>query len=70
MKPYVLVTISGGVAETVINEGAEVDILDWDNLESTGADDLRLSDREWQWLKDHDAELFEFFAPSFAKRND
>jgi hypothetical protein len=71
VKPYLLVTISGGVAEIAINEGdVEIDLLDYDNLESTAADDLLLSDREWEWLKEHDADLFEFFAPSYAKREE
>jgi hypothetical protein len=69
-KPYgyVLITVSGGVADVVINEGCDVDILDYDNLESTGADDLILSDREWDHLRTYDESLFEFFAPSYAKR--
>jgi hypothetical protein len=69
-KPYALVTISGGVADlTVAEGGVEVDLLDYDNLESTGADDLLLSGREWDYLKKHDLDLFNFFAPSFAKKN-
>jgi hypothetical protein len=67
-RPYALVTISGGVADLVIAEGdAEVDILDFDNLESTGPEDLILSDREWDYLKEYSPDLFAFFAPSFAK---
>jgi hypothetical protein len=70
-KPYLLVTINGGVANIAINEGGvDIDLLDYDNLESTPADDLLLSDREWEFLREHDADLFEFFAPSYAKREE
>jgi hypothetical protein len=70
-EPYVLVTPNGGVANIAINEGdVEIDILDYDNLESTPVDDLQLSDREWEFLRKDDAELFEFFAPSYAKREE
>jgi len=71
VKPYLLVTIRGGVADSAINEGdVEIDLLDYDNLESTPADDLLLSDREWEFIREHDADLFEFFAPSYAKREE
>jgi hypothetical protein len=72
---YVLVTVRGGVAEVAVTEhdkdtSVEVDILDYGNLEQTGADDLILSDNEWRYLKENDNELFEFFAPSYAKREE
>jgi hypothetical protein len=72
LAPYVLVTVRGGVADLAHTEGCpvEVDILDFDNLEQTGPDDLLLSDKEWEHLKRTDPELFEFFAPSYAKRED
>jgi hypothetical protein len=70
-KPYALVTVYGGVADLVIAEGgASVDILDYDNMKSTGPEDLSLSDREWEYLREHSPEEFAFFAPSFVKRND
>jgi hypothetical protein len=66
-KPYVLVTIYGGVAEVAENEsGVEIDILDFDNLKDMAADDLRLSEREWEYLRKFDRESFEFFAPSYV----
>jgi hypothetical protein len=68
--PYVLITVSGGVAEIAYRDLVEVDILDYDNLESTAADALILSDREWEFLRKDDADLFEFFAPSYAKREE
>ena len=72
-NPYVLVIVRGGVAQvewTVSDVSTDVDILYYDNLQSTGADDLVLSDREWEYLRENDQELFEFFAPSFAKKDE
>lgn len=67
-KPYVLVTVSGGIAEVVKGSSeADVDILDFDNLEQTGANDAMLSDHEWAYLKENDPDLYEFFAPSREK---
>jgi hypothetical protein len=58
-KPYALVTVSGGVADLVIAEGgAEVDILDFDNLKDATPETISLSDREWEYLKKNDSELF------------
>jgi len=63
--PYVLVTVSGGVADVAQNEGnVSVDILDFDNLEQACEADAILSDKEWAYLKKNNAELYEFFAPS------
>ena len=71
MKNYAIVVVRGGVAELAYTEGeVGVDILDFDNLEQTGPDDLILSDGEWAYLKEHGPELFEFFTPSFAKKDD
>ncbi len=70
-KPYVLVTVSGGVADMVKgSEAVDVDILDFDNLESTEAGDLILSDKEWVYLEEYSPDLFAFFAPSFAKKDE
>jgi hypothetical protein len=70
-RPYAIVTVRGGVADLAHTEGeCGVDILDFDNLETTGPDDLILSDGEWAYLKEHDPDLFEFFAPSFAKKDE
>lgn len=70
-KTYALVTVSGGIADVVLAEGgAEIDILDFDNLESTDAPDLILSDREWEYLKEYSPDLFAFFTPSYAKKED
>jgi hypothetical protein len=67
-KPYVLVTVYGGVPDIAINDQkVEVDILDFDNLESTGAEDANLSDREWEFLRKNNPDLYDFFAPSRAK---
>lgn len=64
-RPYVLITVAGGVADIGTTDGeVGVDILDFDNLESTAAEDARLSDREWQYLKENDPDLYDFFAPS------
>lgn len=58
-KPYVLITVSGGVADIGISEGAEVDILDFDNLKDINPGHLRsLSDREWEYLKKHDPQEY------------
>jgi hypothetical protein len=72
-NPYAIVTVRGGVADLAHTEGeisVDVDVLDFDNLESTAADELLLSDKEWEYLKDIDPEQFEFFAPSFAKKDE
>jgi len=70
-KPYVLIVISGGVADIAQNTSSiDVDILDYDNLESTAPDDLILSDNEWEYLKANNPDLFEFFAPSYAKKDE
>jgi hypothetical protein len=70
-KAYVLVIVQGGIADigkTVGNVG--VDILDIDNLETTRPEDLFLSEREWEYLKAYDSDLFDYFAPSYAKRDE
>lgn len=68
-KPYVLITVAGGVAYVAKNtDKVDVDILDFDNMEDTAADDLRLSDKEWKYLRKNHPDTFEFFAPSYAKR--
>jgi hypothetical protein len=70
-KPYVLVTVSGGVADVVQGSSVvDVDILDYDNLRDCGPGDIQLSDGEWAYLEKHSPELFEFFAPSFAKKDE
>lgn len=70
-KPYALVTVYGGVAEIALTEGgAEVDILDFDNMQSTNSNDLVLSDKEWEYLKENNSELFRFFAPSYATKDE
>jgi hypothetical protein len=67
-KPYVLIVVSGGVAEVAKSSDAvDVDILDLDNLESTADSDAVLSDEEWAYLKDTDPDLYEFFAASREK---
>jgi hypothetical protein len=56
---YVLVTISGGCGDIAIQPGdVDVDILDFDNIKDIGPDDINLSDREWEYLKEHDPEEF------------
>lgn len=70
-QPYVLITVSGGVADIAIAEGeVGIDILDFDDLEQTEPDKLRLSEREWEYLRKHDKSLFEFFASSYNRRHD
>jgi hypothetical protein len=70
-ETYALVTVSGGVADLSYTEGSvNVEILDFDNLESTGPADLILSDNEWEYLKANNPELFQFFAPSYAKKDE
>ena len=67
---YAIVTVSGGVADLAHTEGyLGVDILDYDNLKDCGPGDIQLSDGEWAYLKEHSPDLFEFFAPSFAKKD-
>ena len=67
-KPYVLVTVYGGVAEIVKgSHQVDVEILDFDNLkdlvnigETSPSDaSIFLSDDEWAYLKEHDQELYE-----------
>ena len=66
--PYALITVYGGVAEIAYTEGkVDVDILDFDNMKDTEPDDLILSSQEWEYLEKHNRELFQFFAPSYAK---
>lgn len=70
-KPYVLIVVSGGVAEVVQgSHEVDVDILDFDNLECTGEADANLSDQEWEYLKENNPDLYEFFAPSREKDED
>jgi hypothetical protein len=58
-RPYVRVTISGGVGDVAQNaSNIDVDILDFDNLKDQSAEDTNLSDCEWQYLKAHDAGLY------------
>ena len=45
-KPFVLVTVSGGVASAWVPDGVEWDIVDWDSFER----DLPTQD-EIDWLK-------------------
>jgi hypothetical protein len=69
-KPYVLITVYGGVAEIALNRShVDVDILDYDNMKDIAADDLCLSDQEWEYLRKYSLDKFVFFAPSYAKRN-
>jgi len=53
-KPYVLVTVHGGVADIGICKNSEVDILDFDNLKETAPGQATLSDKEWEYLKKND----------------
>lgn len=61
-KPYVLVTVSGGVANLAIAESAfvDVEILDYDNLnESIGSNEaLCLSKQELAFIRKHDTPAF------------
>ena len=57
-KPYVLITVSGGVADIGINEGADIDILDYDNLKAGGRDEFaKLSDRERAYVLKYDPDF-------------
>jgi hypothetical protein len=52
VKPYVLIVVSGGVAELAKgSETADVDILDFDNLKEDTRETVSLSDREWEYLQ-------------------
>jgi hypothetical protein len=70
-KPYVLITVSGGVASIASSRGAEVDILDFDDLKSLDTADIEggvsLSDREWAFLKKSDPEMYERLLPGRAR---
>jgi hypothetical protein len=57
-KPYVLITVSGGVADVAVNQGCDVDILDFDNLKEDTREIVSLSDREWEYLKQHDPAIY------------
>ena len=68
-KPYVLIAVSGGIAEVVRGEqSAEVEIVDFDNLkefrhsDGTGSADFErssLSKRAQEFLKTADPGLYE-----------
>lgn len=64
-KPYVLVTISGGVGDVFQNaSNVDVDVLDFDNLEATEpADGVLLSDHEWEYLKTADPDEYARLRP-------
>jgi hypothetical protein len=64
--PYVMVTVRGGVADVAMNGGAEVDILDFDNLEASEAahEGVTLSDREREFLRTDDPELYAALYPA------
>jgi len=51
-KPYVLITVDGGIADIAENAaGVDVDILDFDNLKADDSLLGRLSDREKAYLE-------------------
>lgn len=59
--PYVLVTVSGGVADVAVNESkVDVDILDYDNLKATvyGGEGLILTQRELAYIRANDQPEF------------
>lgn len=58
-KPYVLVVVEGGVAEVENNDGASVEILDYDNLR-----EVEPEDREF-YVKEHYSEM----AQAYYKAN-
>jgi len=68
-KPYVLIAVSGGIAEVVRGErSAEVEIIDFDNLkefrhsDGTGSEDFvrsSLSRRAQDFLRTADPGLYE-----------
>lgn len=59
--PYVLITISGGVADVAVNASkVGVDILDYDDLKESIMDQqqLILSDEELAFIRAHDDDVF------------
>src|SRR5271157_4819831 len=70
-RPYVLITVNGGVAElayTISDGPVDVDILDFDNMNQTERDALTLSDREWDYLREQYPDILELYAPSYYNR--
>lgn len=41
IKPYVLIEVNGGIAEEVVNTGANVEILDWDEVNEGNVDYMK-----------------------------
>jgi hypothetical protein len=58
-KPYVLITVSGGIADVVTNDSdVDVDILDFDNLKDHAIGGTILSQKEWDYLKEFEPRLY------------
>ncbi len=58
--PYAIVTVEGGVADlSYTQNGAQVDILDYDNLKDTdGQSTIELSEGEAKYLRKYDREFW------------
>lgn len=53
-KPFVLITVSGGVASCFCPDGVEWDIIDWDNYakDPPTREELELMRTKARWVKD------------------
>lgn len=69
-KPYVIVTVSGGVAELAKGgESADVDIIDFDNIrEDYQRAAQELSAPELDYLREHDSYTYDKLKPYLEAR--